>query len=259
MTAPERSDIPPPLKTDIERVSLAVKAYLYGLSFIVKDTARDSAFVSSHLLAPLSQDLLQSTMALPMLVTEGMWSVARRELRYILEASIKQAVVQQARYNESIPTKLNEFKALLNSPSISCKNRLEINLIPIEKRTLFLEELGKLYGAASDYVHLTEKQVRAIIAAVAEGHTAGFESPQESAAASLLIAKTLAASLVLLFHSVPSYVAGDFFVSPDGESPKWFFERSTYLAEIDSYFDYKHERKLAIAQIVEDRKAKVEF
>lgn len=244
---------------EINRVKAVTQAYLFGLSFIVKDTARDPQFFASHLLATLAQDLLQSALALPMLVTEGMWSVARRELRFVLEASIKLTVIQQAVYPKSVTEKVSEFAILLNSPSISCKNRLILDLIPSAERDRFLEELGQLYGAASGYVHLTERQVRARIAAVDAGHTSGFESAEEAATAGLLIAKTLAASLVLLFHSAPSYVAGDFFVSTDGQSPEWFFEKSKYLAGIDSYFDYKHERKHLVSQVSEARNGKIEF
>lgn len=100
----------------------------------------------------------------------------RRELRYILESSIKQAVIQQASYRESVPKKLSEFTAMLNSSSVSCKNRLTLDLLPTELRERFMEELGQLYGIASKYVHLTEKQVRTQVSAVEAGHTAGFES-----------------------------------------------------------------------------------
>ncbi len=255
----QRSDIPSTAIPEIECVGLAARAYVSGLAFIVHDTGRDPEFVSSHLLANLSQDLLQSAVALPVLVTEGMWSVARRELRFILEASIKQAAIQQASYKKSVAEKLSEFAVLLNSPSISCKNRLNLSLIPVEERERFLEELGQLYGAASDYVHLTERQVRARMSAVEAGHTSGFESREEAATASLLIAKTLSASLALLFHSVPEYVAGDFFVASDGRSPTWFFEKSRYLVGIDSHFDYKHERKSLLASIAAGREAKIEF
>lgn len=254
-----RSDIPETLVPAITSVGSAAHAYAFGLSFIVHDTGRDPDFARSHLLATLSHDLLQSALALPMLVTEGMWSVARRELRFILEASIKQATIQQASYKKPVLEKISEFAVLLNSPSVSCKNRLTLDLIPQEDRERFLQELGKLYGAASEYVHLTERQVRTRLSAVESGHTAGFESREEALEASLLIAKTLAASLALLFHSVPGYVAGDFFVAADGRSPEWFFEKSRYLVGIDSYFDYKHERKSLITTIAAERSAKIEF
>lgn len=57
------------------------------------------------------------------------------------------------------------------------------------------------------------------------------------------IERVMAASLVLLFHSVPSNVAGDWFVEDDGSSIIWHFAGSKFIAGIDSYFDYKHERQ----------------
>jgi hypothetical protein len=65
--------------------------------------------------------------------------------------------------------------------------------------------------------------------------------------------------LVLIFHSVPDYVAGDFLVESDGTSNKWYFRKSKYIAGIDSRFDYKHERQEKLELIRRVRGEGIEF
>ncbi len=73
------------------------------------------------------------------------------------------------------------------------------------------------------------------------------------------IAMVYSCVIVLLFHSVPTWNAGDYLVESNGDSFEWYFSRSKFLATIDSYFDYKHERQDKLDKIIEIRKQKVEF
>ncbi|MCP5353222.1 MAG: hypothetical protein H6926_08580 [Chromatiales bacterium] len=95
--------------------------------------------------------------------------------------------------------------------------------------------------------------------AVEAGHPLGFEGVEEARAAADLAARTLAASIVLLLHGVPSYVAGDLLVESDGTSRDWFFAQSKFIASIDAQFDYKHERKAVIDDVLQKRQSVVSF
>jgi hypothetical protein len=123
----------------------------------------------------------------------------------------------------------------------------------------FSDETGRLYGLLSDYVHLSPKQIGERIAAVDAGRTAGKESANEIEDLNSLIARTLAVSLTLLFHSVPSYVAGDWLVESDGSTMKWYFAGSRFVAGIDAHFDYKQERQDSLVEIQDIRRAAIRF
>ena len=69
----------------------------------------------------------------------------------------------------------------------------------------------------------------------------------------LLAERVLAASLVLLFHSVPSWVAGDWLVDRNGSTIDWHFVQSKFIADLDKQFDYKHERQDRLAEIQAQR------
>ena len=101
-----------------------------------------------------------------MLIQEGIHNVCRRELRFILEMSIKICFVQHKQYNSDVETKLNSFKSIFDSTNISIQKQLNLHLIPELQRPSFYQEVGRLYGETSSYVHLTQAQILERIALV---------------------------------------------------------------------------------------------
>ncbi len=253
------NDLPPDLAEALRQTDGIVRSYLAGLSFLVQDTSRDPSFLGNHLLSYLAQDVLQSTLSVVVLAAEGMLSVARRELRFLLEASIKICFVQRASYGSSVEDKLVEFDKVLSSQRISIKENLDLDMLPDGLRPAFAEEVGRLYGLCSAYVHLTPVQILASIGAAEAGVSAGKERPADVEALNCIAERVMAASLVLLLHSVPGWVAGDWLVDGDGASINWHFMGSRFIAGIDSHFDYKHERQGTLEAIQSARKASVRF
>lgn len=177
----------------------------------------------------------------------------------MLEASIKICFVQCSSYTSTVEEKLDEFETVLASQRISIKNNLPLTLLSETARGDFAEEVGRIYGLTSAYVHLTPMQILASIEAAKAGVTAGKERPEDVDELNLIVERALAASLVLLFHSVPSWVAGDWLVELDGRSIDWHFAGSRFIAEIDSHFDYKHERQASLEAIRETRQSRIRF
>ncbi len=233
--------------------------YLAALRFVVAESERDPEFAANHLLSYLAQDFIESAIAITSLASQGLLRPAKRELRFVIESSVKICYIQQKSYSRLIADKVSEFDRTLSSPSISIKRDLEIDMMPQELRDAFSEEIGRLYGETSGYVHLTPRQIIERIAAVDAGRTVGYESPQEIADLDRLVSRGYAASLALLLHSVPSYVAGDWLVDSDGSSMNSYFLGSRFLAGIDSFFDYKHERRQLLANIKADRARRISF
>jgi hypothetical protein len=252
-------DLPPELVEALRATEIIVGSYLHGLSFIVHDTARDPKYVENHLLFYLAQDFLQSAVSLVSLAMEGLISVAKRELRFILESSIKLCFVQQESYGSTVADKLAVFDKELSSQRISIKEMLDLHMLQETLRATFSEEVGRLYGLTSRYVHLTPAQIQERIAAVDAGQTAGNETPTNIEELNALVSRSLAASLVLIYHCVPEHVAGDWFVEDDGVTVAWYFTRSRFLAAVDAYFDYKAERQNRRAEIAAVRRARVKF
>lgn len=256
----ERSrEIPGHLIEQVRHAEQLIGAFLAGIDFIIRDTARDPGYSDTHMLSYTAQDYLQSAIALPMLIREGIHNVCRRELRFILEMSIKVCRIQQQDYNADIATKLISLKATFDTTNISMQKQANLTLLPEAQRAVFYEEVGRLYGQTSEYVHWTSAQTHERIAMVDQGRTSGNESVEDIKNLNSLIARGLAASLVFLFHSVPEYVAGDYLVESDGASLDWLYSSSRFMAHIDEYFDYKHERKENLESIRLKRWAAVNY
>jgi hypothetical protein len=231
-------------------------AYVHALAFAFRDTARDPKYRDNHLLSVISDDLMESAFALPILLDSGVPNAALREARFLLEASIKLCYVQQSRQTATIAQKLTEFQKLLDSSSISPKADIELYLLPDDRREEFLVEVGRAYGLTSKYVHLTVRQLEQRIAQLASGRTAGKDTAEEVAAVNQILATVFDCALVLLFHSVPPYVSGDWFVEKDGKTVNWLFASSPFLALIDEHYDYKAERQPVLEQVKAERIAR---
>ncbi|WP_156629577.1 hypothetical protein [Methylobacterium sp. Leaf85] len=251
--------LPPELVEPIRQTGFLSRSYVSSVAFIAADTSGDPKYGSDHILYFLYQDLIQSALSISTLVTQGLLNVARRELRFLIEASVKITHVQQASYISSIEEKLELFNKELRSPSISIKKEIKLDLLPHAIQASFDGELGRIYGLTSNYVHLTPTQILHSIEGAKAGVKPGRERPEDVNELNRLAERAMAASLVLLFHSVPSWVAGDWLVNSDGSSIQWHFMKSQYIAAIDEEFDYKHERQGTLSHIKAARARNVDF
>ncbi len=256
----KRSDqVPDALRPHIQEVELICQSFLHALAFVFADTRRDPSFDENHMLFYVLDDYLQSLVAIPLLVQEGIHNTCRRELRFVLEMSIKLCGVQQQGYDLDAPTKLSKLSRTLDSTNISMQKDFSLGLLPEDECSGLYSEVGRVHGETSRYVHLTAAQISERISMVDQGRTAGRESPSDIISLSKLISRSLACSLVFLFHSVPEYVVADLLVEHDGASHDWHFSASKYIAHIDEHFDYKHERQESLAEIKQKRWGKVGF
>jgi hypothetical protein len=251
--------LPDDLATALAVTRRIVHEYLSTIRFIVGNSARDPAFTSTHLLSYLSQDFIESAGSIAFLAQSGSLSIPKRDLRFIIESSIKLCYVQQKNYRATTDEKLKQFDKELSSPSISIKRDINLWMIPEPLRSDFDEEMGRLYGKTSTFVHLTPTQISQRIAAVDAGRMIGFESPKEVEELNGLLSRGFAVSLVLVFHSVGDYVAGDFLVDSDGSTIDSYFLGSRFLAGMDEYFDYKAERQERLGEVQAARAANIRF
>lgn len=253
------ADLPEEKARELRATGEIVGAYLLGLGMIGQAAGRDPTFRERHLFPYLAQDLSEATVSIRMLMTEGVHRVVKRELRFILEASAKLAAVQQSEHDKEIALRIKRFDELLSSHKISIQKSVELGMLPERVRRQFVDEVGKLYRGSSSYVHWTPSQIVERGEALASGRVAGQETAEEIIGLNNTLARTLAASLVLILHSVSPSVSGDILVEPDGSTWDWYFTRSKFIATIDSFFDYKHERQRDLIAIQEQRARRLAF
>ncbi|MBU1306568.1 MAG: hypothetical protein KKF33_13750 [Alphaproteobacteria bacterium] len=234
-------------------------AYLGGLRAINLSISRNPTYRGNHLLRYLSQELIEGAIAIEILAIEGVQAVVKRELRFVLEASAKLASVEQSGYDKTVEEKLNEYRDRLQSHRISVQREVDLNLLPVALQHEFIREVGWLYGTTSSFVHWTVDQIERRIKSVEAGRVAGQETVDDIMELNALLERALAASLTLVFHSVPKSAIGDWILDGDGNTIDWYFTQSKFIAAVDAEFDYKHERQSHLDAIKATRAARIRF
>lgn len=253
------NDIPAELKDEFQRTEEIVLEFVKWLQFCLMDTARDSNFQNNHLLSFLYEDIVETLMGVLTHVVDGIHTPSIRESRYLLELSIKVAFIQQENYQSSIEDKLISFDREIKSPSIAPMRRINFNYFSDTTRTLFIEEVGRLYGEVSSFVHVTPTSIEYRQSRLATGNGIGKESVDNLMQLNDLLRRIYATAIVFLSHSVPQYVIGDWLVDNTGELSNWYYLKSKYISEIDQSFDYKFERRDLLEKISVERASLIEF
>lgn len=251
--------IPKHLEKEFKRTILMCNSFLQWIFFCFLNTSRDSSYKDNHIFSVISQDFIETLTSTPILIKEGILRPTIRESRFLLEMSIKMAYIQQKVYNDGIDEKIKNYKKILNSPSISIMKQVKLDMINENIQNDFYEECGKLYGFSSNFVHLTSLQIEDRINILSDGFWLGQESGTMLNELNNYLERIYAVSIVYIMHSVPTYVTGDWIVENDGSSIDWYYLKSKYIAEIDSYFDYKHERQDRLDMIKTKRMNVIEY
>lgn len=252
-------DLPEELTSEFSRTNDIVYGFMQWIHFCMMDTARDSSFNQNHMLSFLHQDILETLMSVPINIAQGIHNPAIRESRYLLELCIKLTYVQSTSYSSTIESKLTQFNRQLADTSISLKNRITLSYFTDNLKADFLEEVGRLYGETSSYVHLTPKAIEYRQNRLSSGRIMGKESPEDLKNVNDLLERMYAVAISFLSHSMPQYVIGDWHVNKSGELIKWHYIHSKYVAAIDENFDYKHERQEILDDVKQQRDAGINF
>ncbi|MGV8830446.1 MAG: hypothetical protein ACOH2N_00600 [Devosia sp.] len=252
-------ELPPDKAAQLRRTHNIVFSYLGGLRTINEATARDPTYRSSHLMRFLGQDLIEAAVAIEMLATEGVQGVIKRELRFIIEASAKLASVEQEGYARPAKDKLEDFRERLQSHKFSVQREVDLYFFAPDVQVEFVQEVGRLYGTTSSFVHWTADRIQRRMNSVEAGRVAGEDTVADIAELNDLLERALAASLVLVIHSVPKSATGDWMVGLDGETVDWHFTQSRFVAAIDAAFDYKHERQIRLGALQAERTSRIRF
>lgn len=251
--------IPSHLSESYKRTIKIVDGFIKWLSFCVMDTGRSPQFKDNHLLHLLADDYLESLFIVPHLIEQGIHRPVIRDSRFILEMSIKMAYVQQTEYQLPIETKVNDFKKELASPNISLMRKVNLSMLSDELKEPFWEETGRTFGYSSKFVHLCPEQILKRASMIQEGRSIGKESEFDLDELNDFLERIFTCSVIFMMHSVPNYISGDWFVESNGATVDWYFTASKYISDIDKFFDYKHERKDKIQEIIENRNKNIRF
>lgn len=229
------------------------------LLFCYGNSIRDGVSGDRNFFLRMIDDITQSVISIEIIAKEGILNTCRRELRYLIELSIKSCLIVNNTTKNTFEEQIDEYEKLLNSSNINPINSLTFSYLQPDHEDEFKTEVKRLYGYLSKYSHSSSYQIRERLTRVQIGRTIGFEGVQELKELNDDIEKVFAIVLVMIFHSVAPYVVGDFMVEPNGETVNWYFNKSKYISIIDQQFDYKHERQSILPRLKTERLERIRF
>lgn len=235
------------------------KSITYCLSFCYLNSTRDGISSERNFFLRMIDDIIQSVISIEIIAKEGIVNTCRRELRYLIELSIKSCLIVNNTTMHTFKEQINEYESLLNSSNINPINSLKFSYLQPDHEDEFKTEVKRLYGYLCKYSHSSSHQIRERLARAEIGRTIGFEGVQELKELNNDIERVFTVVLVMIFHSVEQYVVGDFMVEPNGETVSWYFNRSKYINIIDQQFDYKFERQSILSKLKTERLERVSF
>jgi hypothetical protein len=235
------------------------KSIINCLLFCYMNSSRDGVSGERNFFLRMIDDIIQSVISIEIIAKEGVSNTCRRELRYLLELSIKSCLIVKNTSGKTFEEQISEYESLLNSSNINPINSLHFGYLKPNNEEEFKTDVKRLYGYLSKYSHSSSHQILERLSKAKRGRTIGFEGIQELQELNNDMERVFAIVLVMIFHSVAQYVVGDFMVEPNGETKEWYFNRSKYISLIDEQFDYKHERKSIISELKAERLRRISF
>lgn len=208
----------------------------FAYSIRANDFSKNSLSVQS------TDDLAQSILACSYLYDEGLLTPIKRELRYIIESSIKYLYADQQTQGKSLEEKIEFLESL--SSSIDIRKELKLSALHNDDAKLLISELNDAYKECCAYVHVSPRQVSERLAQRERGGALGYETTDELRKLNKLIFRVYDMAIALYFHGYDLSMTGDLFVGALDDIPKWSFHKGKYVSTVSAYFDYKHERNM---------------
>lgn len=203
---------------------------------------RSKEFLDNSLFFRSIDDINQSVIAILTLIEQGMLTPARREMRYILESSVKNLYVDQNKTSANFDDKVKFLHEQVPRSSISMVDDLGLPLSN-ENKVLFIASIKGIYSTACAYIHPSKAQVDERVKLANIEAYIGFERPRDLERINKELFRLYESTLVLAFSAIGISPLGDIFIYWLDDYQNWRFHKGKYMKAISSRFDYKTERK----------------
>jgi hypothetical protein len=218
---------------------------LISLSFHY--SGRAGSYSTNSLVIRSADDLAHSIIAISQLAKEGSINPVKRELRYVIESSVKHLYIDQQAKGVEPLAKLAERLDFLDTnvnSSLDMRKDLKLAAFHSEDAKQFIDEIYDIYRECCAYIHVSRHQIEERLRLIEKGRPIGFETAEELRKISRLMFRVYDAALTLYFHGYGLSMTGDIFIEVLDKRPEWKFHKGKYVSVVSAYFDYKHERNI---------------
>lgn len=225
------------------RTRKLVGDYAVGLNMISMMATRHPDFHGSRLSIRVHDLLLESAISIWGHINNGLLNPARREMRFLVEASVKTWWCDQFSPSEEVTKKVEFLNDLGKTRFRKVAETVRPRLLDAVLAERLPEKLTNLYGRLSTSVHASTGGLQPDLHRFEQGKYLGFEDVADLNRVNDLLAEVLDISLCAAFEAFDEGLVGDIFVVVLDEQTKWAFHRTTLVQSVSEHYDYKAERQ----------------
>ncbi|MHB9152956.1 MAG: hypothetical protein ACYC2S_09885 [Spirochaetales bacterium] len=187
-------------------------------------------------------ELIESAIAISMLSEQGIYNPLKRELRYLIELSVKSVGVDYLMMGKSIEEKTTFLETSVPNSSIEFIDNYSL---PFDEsgNDQFRSEIKDFFYKACAYVHPSGKQFKERLERVKKGTYIGFDTAKMLTENNILVFRAFDMILTLMYHGFGESMSGDLFIQFFDNEKLWKFHKGKYVSTYSHLFDYKAERK----------------
>lgn len=247
-------------KGAIRQIDRYILDYGLGINMIEMMATRNPPFFEQLISLRIKPHFAQSMIAAAQMIKEGLHDPAKREMRFLVEASVKALWLDQgspplrqdANRNAGGPPRTVAEKAaaldgLGRERFDEVVDSLRFGMLDEAAGDQYRQTAKSLYGTLSTTTHVSSRNVERDFANFDKGKHFAFETVADVNAIARLLRQVLDLALTSHFEAFDHGLVGDLF--EPYFAPAWSFLKMPLVAAVDRHFDYKHERRVRRGEI----------
>jgi hypothetical protein len=187
--------------------------------------------------------LLESAVAAMALTREGLLNAARREMRFLLEASIKAWWCDNVEPTGDVARKVDFLDDLGAVRFREVIESIAPRMMDPDTVSCLTPAVTNLYAKLSTHVHASSSRVAVDLNRFRHGKFIGFETTGDVNRVNDLFQSVLDIALAAAMESFHSGLVGDVFVGLLDDYRGWAFHKTPFCRSVSAHFDYKAERR----------------
>lgn len=241
-------------KAAIGRIDRLIMDYGLGLTVIDLMATRWPESFDRLITLRVKQQFVESMVAAGQAIKEGLHNPARRELRFLLEASIKtlwldsggppvNGVTTLTATPGTVHEKIAALDDLGKERFGEVIDSLGFRLMDEAGAEIYRQTANSLYGRLSTHVHISSGVISKDLKGFDKDRDFGFETISDVNAMADLMRQVLDLALASHFEAFDPGLVGDIFVALFDDMERWTFRKTPLVSAVSRRFDYKAERQ----------------
>lgn len=241
-------------KGAMRQIDRYILDYGLGINAIDLMATRNPPYFDQLISLRIRPHFVQSMIAASHMIKEGLHDPAKREMRFLVEASIKALWLDQGspqlRHEDNRgmtlpPRTVAEKAAALDELGrerfSEVVDSLHFGMLDTAASDEYRQMAKSLYGTLSTTTHVSSRNVQHDLANFDKGKHFALETVSDVDAIARLLRRVLDLALASHFEAFDRGLVGDLF--EPHFAPGWSFLKMPLVAAVDRHFDYKQERR----------------